>query len=96
MPNRKRRVKELHPAAAETRKKRAIPVVDEERTLGRRQVKTRSVRVEKQVLQHEETVDVPVALQTVYIPAVEEKLVITKRLSLKEEIHFVRWTVWPG
>jgi len=111
MPNRKRRVKELRPAAAETRKRRAIPVVEEELTLGRRQVKTGSVRVEKRVLRHEETVDVPVVLQTIHVrrvpknrvvqsvpavrkvgstlivPVVEEELVITKRLVLKEEIH---------
>lgn len=113
MPNLRRRVKELRPAAAETRKKRAIPVVEEELTLGRRQVKTGSVRVEKRVLRQEETVDLPVVEQTVevrrvpikrvvqsvpavrkvgttlIIPVVEEELVITKRLVLKEEIHLV-------
>ncbi|SRR5579884_350913 len=113
MPNRKRRVEELHPAAAETRKRRAIPVVEEELTLGRRQVKTGSVRVEKRVLRQAETVDLPVVEQTVevrrvpkkrvvqsvpavrkvgttlIIPVVEEELVVTKRLVLKEEIHLV-------
>ncbi len=113
MPMRKKRVNERRPAAAETRKSRAIPLVEEELTVGRRQVKTGSVRVEKRVVRHAETIDLPVVLQTVevrrvpkkrvvqsvpavrkvgttlIIPVVEEELVITKRLVLKEEIHLV-------
>jgi len=93
---------------------KVIPVVEEELVAQRREVKTGSVRVQKEVDQSVKRVEstvmhddvqvrhVPVNRvisetpkirqegDTIIVPVVEEELVITKRLVLKEEVHLVR------
>jgi uncharacterized protein (TIGR02271 family) len=102
------------PAAASVPKQHVIPVMEEQLTTERRQVKTGSVKIEKRVIREEKAIDLPVTHElvevqrvrknqviqsipavrniggSIIIPVVEEELVITKRLVLKEEIHLVK------
>ena len=93
---------------------RVLPVITEELKLGRRLVKTGSVRVDKRVQRTSRLIEAPLVREfvdvrhvpknhvvesvppvrkvgsTLVIPVVEEELVVTKRLVLKEEIHLIR------
>ena len=99
---------------AHTEARNVIPVLEEELVVGKKPVKTGSVRVHKRVQERtrlvemslmQDTVDVRrVAVNRVVrtpprirregdmiiVPVVEEEIVVTKRLVLKEELHLVR------
>ena len=91
-----------------------VPVIEEQLQVGKRTVVTGTVRLEKQVQEYHEVLDVPLAVRTYDIervvlnqsveeappvrqegdttiyPLVEERLLITKQLILKEELRVTR------
>ena len=101
---------ESTPAAA----KQVMKLFEEELVVGRRRVKTGSVRVQKHIVEEKKAIELDLrrdfvevqrirknqivdsvprvrrAGQSLIIPVIEEQLVVTKRLVLKEEIHVVR------
>lgn len=91
-----------------------IPVIEEQLEIGKRTVVTGKVRIERQVEEYEEGLDVPLAVRTFEVervvlnqpvaeappirqegdttvyPVVEEQLVLTTQLVLKEEVRVTR------
>ena len=99
---------------ANTEQARVLPVVEEQLQVGKRTVVTGTVRLEKQVQEYNEELDVPLAIrtfdlervvlnqpvetappvrqegETTIYPLVEEQMVLTKQLILKEELRVTR------
>ncbi len=114
MPDRSKPSIRPQPAVTETPGNRVVPVIEEELTSGRRQVKTGAIRVEKRIIEEAKVIDLPLVREvvdvrrvpkneivrsvpatrkvgsTLIIPVVEEEIVISRRLVLKEEIHLIK------
>lgn len=91
-----------------------IPVIEEQLEVGKRTVVTGKVRLEKQVKEYQEELDVPLAVRTFEVervvlnqlvaepppvrqegdttvyPVIEEQLVLTTQLVLKEEVRVTK------
>ena len=106
--------KDLHKEHAPTTVGAIIPVLEEHLEVSKKVVTTGTVRLQKHVEQHQESVSVPltelhwqvqrVAVDrvvaeapeirhegdTTIYPVMEERLVVTRELVLKEEVHVTR------